>query len=81
MEAFWGIMTLGLAWSFILMISLYLGGIAFSIWMLIDCIEREESNFKDKTLWTVILIAGIFFGYSLIISTVYYFVVKKELDK
>jgi len=49
--------------------------------MLIDCIRREESNFKDKTLWTVLLAVGLFLGYSLIISVVYYFVVKRELDK
>lgn len=81
MEAFLGILTLGFVWFWILVILLYLCSIAFSIWMLIDCIRREESNFKDKTLWTVLLAVGLFLGYSLIISVVYYFVVKRELDK
>lgn len=81
MEAFLGILTLGFAWFWILVILLYLCSIAFSIWMLIDCIRREESNFKDKTLWTVLLAVGLFLGYSLIISVVYYFVVKRDLDK
>ena len=81
MEAFLGILTLGFVWFWILVILLYLCSIAFSIWMLIDCIRREESNFKDKTLWTILLAVGLFLGYSLIISVVYYFVVKRELDK
>ena len=81
MEAFLGILTLGFAWFWILVMLLSLCSIVFSIWMLIDCIRREESNFKDKTLWTILLAVGLFLGYSLIISVVYYFVVKRELDK
>jgi len=81
MEAFYGVLLLGYVWFSILMILLCFGGVAFSIWMLIDCIKREESNFKDKTLWTILLAVGLFLGYNLIISVVYYFVVKKELDK
>lgn len=81
MEAFLGILTLGFAWFWILVMLLSLCSIAFSIWMLIDCIRREEGDFKDKTLWTILLAVGLFLGYSLIISVVYYFVVKRELDK
>lgn len=81
MEAFLGILTLGFAWFWILVMLLSLCSVAFSIWMLIDCIRREESNFKDKTLWTILLSVGLFLGYSLIISVVYYFVVKRDLDK
>lgn len=81
MEAFLGMMTLGLAWFWILMILLSLASVAFSVWMLIDCLQREESNFKDKTLWTILLAVGLFLGYSLIISIVYYFVVKRESEK
>lgn len=55
--------------------------IAFVIWMLIDCIKRKESDFKDRTLWIILLVLGIFLGYSFIISIVYYFAVKRELDK
>lgn len=81
MEAFLGILTLGFAWFWILMILLSLASVAFSVWMLIDCLQREESNFKDKTLWTILLAVGLFLGYSLIISIVYYFVVKRESEK
>ncbi len=55
--------------------------LAFIIWMLIDCVGRDEKDFKDKTLWMVLLIVGIFCGYSGILSIVYYFAVKKKLDK
>lgn len=81
MEAFLGILTLGFAWFWILIMLLSLCSVAFSVWMLIDCIRREESSFKDKTLWTILLAVGLFVGYSLIISVVYYFVVKREMEK
>jgi hypothetical protein len=61
-------------------ILLSLASVAFSVWMLIDCLQRDESEFKDKTLWTVLLAVGLLAGYSLILSVVYYFVVKKKLD-
>ncbi len=81
MEVFLGILTLGLAWFWILAILLSFCSVAFSIWMLIDCIQRGEGDFKDKTLWTILLAVGLFLGYSLIISAIYYFVVKRKLDK
>ncbi len=55
--------------------------LAFIIWMLIDCIKRDEKDFKDRTLWIILLLIGIFCGYSGILSIVYYFAVKKKLDK
>ena len=65
---------------FLFIIILGLGSVAFSVWMLIDCLQREESEFEDKTLWTVLLAVGLLAGYSLIISVVYFFIVKKKLD-
>jgi len=55
--------------------------LAFVIWMLIDCIKRDEKDFKDRTLWIVVLVIGIFCGYSGILSIVYYFAVKRKLDR
>jgi len=55
--------------------------LAFIIWMLIDCLNRDEKDFKDKTLWLILLVVGIFCGYSGILSIVYYFAVKRKLDK
>jgi len=55
--------------------------LAFIIWMLIDCIQRDEKDFKDKTLWLILLVIGIFCGYSGILSIVYYFAIKRKLDK
>jgi len=54
--------------------------LAFVIWMLVDCINRDEKEFKDKTLWLILLIIGIFSGYSTILSIIYYITVKRELD-
>ena len=65
---------------FTTIILLGLLSVAFSIWMLVDCLQRDEAEFKDKTLWTVLLAVGFFTGYNLILSVVYYFVVKRKLD-
>jgi hypothetical protein len=53
---------------------------AFLIWMLVDCINRDESEFKDRNIWLILLILGFFFGYTLVISLVYFFAVKRKLD-
>lgn len=50
----------------------------FSIWMLIDCIQRE---FEDKTFWLVILIVGLVTNSGLITSLLYYLLEKKKLEK
>lgn len=52
--------------------------IAFQVWMIVDCAKRE---FADKTLWLVLLVLGFFMQYGLIVSIIYYFVVKKEDSK
>ena len=68
---------------FLFVTSIFLLGLlslAFAIWMLVDCIKRDEAEFKDKTLWTVLLAVGLVTGYSLVLSVVYYFIVKKKLD-
>lgn len=51
---------------------------AFTIMMIIDCYKRD---FKDRDTWMIILIIGLLFQYGVIASIIYYFVVKKELDK
>jgi hypothetical protein len=43
--------------------------------MIIDCYKRD---FDDRTLWLVLLIAGLLMNFGLIVSTIYYFLVKKE---
>jgi len=42
----------------------------FWMWMLIDCLKRD---FKDKTVWIILMILTHFLGASL-----YYFIVKKK---
>ncbi|NMC09150.1 hypothetical protein GYA44_02360 [Candidatus Microgenomates bacterium] len=49
----------------------------FSVWMLVDCIQRDEEEFKDKKMWLILLVLGLLFQYSLLVSLVYFFVVKK----
>ncbi len=54
----------------------------FWIFMLVDCLKR--TNWKqesDKTLWIVILVVGLVIGLGGIAAIVYYFAVKRPLDK
>ncbi len=61
-----GILFIVLALLFVLFGILFT---AFWIWMLIDCIRRD---FKDKTLWILILIFANLIG-----APVYYFAVYR----
>jgi len=56
---------------FALMILIFVLVFGFYIWMLVDCIKRE--NFKDKTLWILIILLANWIG-----AIVYYFVVKRK---
>lgn len=54
----------------------------FWIFMLVDAFKR--TNWKDdnqKNLWIIILIVGFVVGFSGIAAIVYYFAVKRALDK
>ena len=65
------------ATSIIVLIGLYLlAGIIVNVVMLMDCLKRD---FKDRTLWIVILIGGTFLGFGVIPGILYYFLVKKKL--
>lgn len=46
------------------------------IWMLVDCAKREFKNENDKLLWILVIVLASTVG-----AIVYYFVVKRELDK
>lgn len=54
-----------------------LAGVILNIVMLLDCLKRD---FKDRTLWIVILIAGTLMGFGIIPGLMYYFLVKKKLS-
>jgi len=73
------------AWIFIVTILCYcvaiVVGIAFLVWtimMIIDVTKRGD-DFEQKTLWLVLLIAGLVLGFSLIVTPLYFFMVKKKL--
>lgn len=56
----------------------------FSIWMIVDAFGRKEEDFTpplSKTIWIIILGAGILLGYGLIASVIYFFVVRKKAGK
>lgn len=49
--------------------------IAFWIWMLVDCVNRNYKKENDKIVWVlVIVLAGI------VGAIIYYFIVKKVLS-
>lgn len=47
----------------------------FEIIMIIDCVKRD---FENRTVWLVVLIAGLFFGFGWIAAIIYYFTVKRK---
>ncbi len=53
------------------------GTMVFGVMMIIDCSNRV---FPEKQMWMIILIVGLFIGYGLIASLIYYFAVKKKFD-
>ncbi|MBI4019627.1 MAG: PLDc N-terminal domain-containing protein [Candidatus Aenigmarchaeota archaeon] len=56
---------------FLLAMILGFASLAFTVWMLIDCIQRD---FKDKLLWIIIIFIGGPIG-----ALVYYFAVRKKM--
>jgi len=47
----------------------------FEIFMIVDCLKRD---FEQRTVWLVVLIVGLFFGFGWIASIIYFFVVKHK---
>ena len=63
---------------FALMLALFI----FWIVMLVDALKRTNwASESDKTLWTIVLAVSLPMGLFGIASIVYYFVVKRPLDK
>ena len=60
--------------------AIVIASLVFNIVMIVDCINRDEKDFKDRTVWLVVLIVGALTGFGLIVSLVYFFAVKKKLD-
>ena len=58
-----------------------LGLMGLWIWMLIDCIKREEENFPSmgdntKLIWILIVVLAGWIG-----GIIYYFMVKQKMDR
>lgn len=47
----------------------------FQIIMIVDCVKRQ---FEQRTVWLIVLIAGLFFGFGWIASIIYFFMVKRK---
>jgi uncharacterized membrane-anchored protein len=59
-------------------------GLAFWMFMLIDCLQREEGDFpedkpNEKNNWLVVLLVSFACGMSWLGALVYYFKVKKPM--
>jgi len=57
-----------------------LGLLALWIWMLVDCIKRDENNFPSlgentKIIWILIIALAGWVG-----AIIYYFMVKQKMD-
>jgi large-conductance mechanosensitive channel len=51
-------------------------GIAFWIWMLIDCVKRDFKKENDKILWILVVALTGWIG-----ALIYYFMIKRKEDK
>jgi amino acid transporter len=62
-------------------IILSLAGMALWVFMLVDCLQRNEEDFPEKNNWTVILILTFAVGMSWLGALIYYVKVKKPSRK
>lgn len=56
------------------------------VWALADLLKRSEDDFKkigngDRSLWLMLLITSIFFGFYFIISIIYYLIIYRNTKK
>lgn len=63
-----------------------IGALVLWIFMLVDCIQRENMQFPNanentKTIWLVILLASWVFGLSWVAAIVYYFMVYRAMPR
>jgi phosphotransferase system glucose/maltose/N-acetylglucosamine-specific IIC component len=63
--------------SAVVILLLLLAGVIVNVVMLMDCLKRD---FKDRTMWIIILIVGTLLGFGAIPGVLYYFLVKKKLE-
>ena len=69
-----------ISFIFFFVFAFVIASLVFNIAMIVDCINRDEKELKDRTVWIVVLIVGAFMGFGLIASLVYFFAVKKKLE-
>jgi hypothetical protein len=48
-------------------------GTIFWIWMLVDCLTNEPTEYKDKVIWVVVIVLTHFIG-----AAIYFFVRRPQ---
>ena len=68
-------MGLGLPEVFLLFIVLGIGvlGMAYWIWMLVDCVTKEPSEGNDRLVWVVVVVSTYIIG-----AAIYFFVRRPQ---
>ena len=65
----------------ILFFLLFIGIVTFWIYIasVVDVLKKDEKEFKDRTLWLVLLIGSLFIGMNWLTGIIYYVLYKPRL--
>lgn len=80
-DAFAGLFAGGFTLLWVCIMLLGCVFLVFNVWMLVDVIKRTEAELPNRTLWLVLLIAGLLLGFGGIVALVYFFSARKKLVK
>ena len=53
-------------------------GLVFLIWWIVLIIDLANREFKDKTIWLIVMIAGLILGFVWLVDIIYYFTIVKK---
>lgn len=62
----------------VLWVAIALIGLVFLIWWIVLVVDLANREFKDKTTWLIVMIAGLILGFVWLVDIIYYFAIVKK---